>query len=130
MILGEPTGLSAKLRLSRDSALDFAAAWSFYRDSKDGRNDEGALYLHADYLNHFYGLIDVDKGSLVPYVGIGGKVMFAQDFYMGVRIPLGLTYMFARTPLDVFIEISPGLALVPGTGFDLGGGVGLRYWFR
>lgn len=130
IILGEPTGLSAKLWMSRSSAFDFAAAWSFYRNSSDGRNDEGALYLHADYLHHFFGAIDVEQGKLVPYVGIGGKVVFAEDFYMGVRVPLGLTYMFAKVPLDVFLEISPAIALIPGTGFDVGGGIGVRYWFK
>ena len=37
-ILGEPTGVSAKLWLSKDDAIDYAAAWSFYRNNRDGKD--------------------------------------------------------------------------------------------
>ncbi len=130
VVLGEPTGLSAKLWLSKESAVDFAAAWSFYRSDDEGKNDEGALYLHADYLHHFFGVIDVREGKLVPYIGIGGKVAFSDDFYMGVRFPLGLAYMFRKVPLDLFLELSPSLIIFPGTAFDAGAGLGIRYWFK
>ncbi len=131
VVLGEPTGLSAKYWLSGNDAVDFAAAWSFYRRAGKDNDDRGALYLHGSYLRHFFGLIDGGReGRLVPYAGIGGKVAFSDDFYLGVRFPLGLAYMFRRAPLDIFLEISPALILVPGTAFDAGAGLGVRYWFK
>ena len=130
VIIGEPTGLGAKLWLSRDIALDFAAAWSLYRNDDEGKNDEGAFYVHADYLHHFFGAITVQSGRLVPYIGLGGKAAFSEDLYMGVRFPLGLTYMFRKAPVDIFVEISPSLIIFPGTAFDAGAGIGARYWFK
>jgi hypothetical protein len=42
IIIGEPTGVSGKLWLSGDNALDMAAAWSF--------KGSGAMLLQADYV--------------------------------------------------------------------------------
>jgi hypothetical protein len=120
IILGEPTGLSAKLWTSSDNAFDFAAAWSFKGD--------GSLLLQADYVWHF-NLIPVSSGKLPLYVGIGGRVVLADDPQFGIRIPIGLDYLFAAAPIDVFVELVPILDLSPSTDFGFGGGIGIRYWF-
>lgn len=121
IILGEPTGLSAKLWTSNDNAFDFAAAWSFRGD--------GNLLLQADYVWHFFNLIPVSSGKLPLYVGIGGRVILANDPQIGVRIPVGLDYLFANAPVDIFVELVPILDLAPSTNFGVGGGIGIRYWF-
>ena len=51
------------------------------------------------------------------------------DTKVGIRIPLGVDYIFAESPFDVFVEIAPILNLVPETEFDWSGGVGARFWF-
>jgi len=121
IVFGEPTGLSAKLWTSRDNAFDFAAAWSFRGD--------GNLLLQADYVWHFFNAIRVSSGKLPIYVGIGGRVILANDPSVGVRVPVGLDYLFADAPIDIFLEIVPILDLTPATDFDVGGGIGIRYWF-
>ena len=40
-----------------------------------------------------------------------------------------MAYQFEGAPVDIFAEIVPGLNLLPGIGFDIGGGIGLRYFF-
>lgn len=122
IILGEPTGLSAKLWTGNANAFDFAAAWSF--------KGEGHLLLQADYVWHSFNLISVSSGKLPLYYGIGGRVILADDPLLGVRIPIGLNYLFASAPIDIFVEIVPILDLVPSTDFDLGGGIGARFWFN
>lgn len=121
VIFGEPTGLSAKLWTSRDNAFDFGVAWSFKGD--------GNLLLQADYVWHFFNAIQVSPGKLPFYVGVGGRVILANDANIGIRIPVGLDYMFADAPIDIFAELVPILDLAPETDFDLGGGIGIRYWF-
>lgn len=129
LILGEPTGLSAKAWLDDQSALDFAAAWSL-----EGRN---SFHLHANYLRHAF-VIDVNKGSLPLYYGIGARLLLLEgrdrfddddDVRFGLRIPLGITYLFDGAPLDVFLELAPVVELLPSTDVDLEGGVGIRYYF-
>ncbi len=120
-ILGEPTGVSAKLWLGDVMAIDFAAAWSFVK--------EPAFQIHSDYLFHLMELINVSKGKLPFYFGVGGRIKFEEDMRVSVRIPVGLAYMFANVPLDVFAEVVPMIDLIPATGFDISGGIGIRYFF-
>jgi hypothetical protein len=40
---------------------------------------------------------------------------------MSVRVPLGITYAFVKSPLDFFVEAVPMLELALETGFDVGG---------
>jgi len=122
IILGEPTGVSGKLWTSNENAFDFGAAWSFQGD--------GNLLLQADYVWHMFRLIHVQEGKLPFYVGVGGEVILSDDPVIGVRVPVGLDYMFAKAPVDIFVEIVPILRLAPSTDFDLAGGLGARYWFN
>ncbi|MCK5135596.1 MAG: hypothetical protein KAR19_07395 [Bacteroidales bacterium] len=120
VIIGEPTGLSAKLWTSEKTAIDAGVAWSFI--------NSGFLHIHADMLVHSF-LIDVDKGKLPLYFGIGGKLVLANDLGLGVRIPLGMAYIFDSAPIDIFIELVPVLDLAPATAFSFEGGIGVRYFF-
>ena len=120
IILGEPTGVSAKLWTSSTNALDFAAAWSFKGD--------GHLLLQADYVWHSP-LTRTSSGKLNLYYGIGGRVIFQDDPLVGARIPVGLDYKFTSAPVDIFAELVPILDLAPSTNFNLGGGIGVRFWF-
>jgi hypothetical protein len=121
LVFGEPTGLSAKLWTSDRTALDAALAWSFYNG--------GWLHAQADFLIHNYELIDVSQGALPVYYGVGAYVTFSSNLGLGARVPLGLAYQFENAPVDIFVEIAPGLSLLPGIGFHMGGGIGARYFF-
>lgn len=121
IILGEPTGITSKYWINSNSAFVGGLSWSF--------KDNDALYMHLDYVNHDYTLIGVNRGKLAVYYGIGGKILFAKETNIGVRIPVGLNYIFQGTPIDLFLELVPSLNLIPSTTFDIGGGVGVRYYF-
>ena len=131
IILGEPTGLSAKAWTSNDNAFDFAIAWSFnnYHHDNDYHND-GDVLLQADYVWHFFNTISVSSGKLPVYVGVGARVVLADDPSIGIRIPVGIDYLFANAPIDIFLELVPILDLSPATDFGIGGGIGIRYWFN
>lgn len=120
VVFGEPLGLSLKTWLSSKTAVDGAVAWSTRYDF---------LYLHADMLVHNYNLIDVSDGELPLYFGLGAKLGFGDGVLLGARIPVGLDYQFGSAPLDVFVEIVPGVNIVPEIDFDLNGGIGIRFWF-
>ena len=126
VVLGEPTGISFKSWTSPHGAFDGGVAWSV----SNYYNKSGYLHLHADYLVHNFKLVDVNQGQLPFYLGLGAKVVFANDPVFGARIPLGMNYIFGDVPLDLFAEIVPGLNFIPSTDFSLEGGIGIRYWFR
>jgi len=128
VILGEPTGLSGKLWLDRTDAIDAAAAWSF--------GNHEAFQLHADYLIHRYDVfegIDPAYGKLPLYFGIGGRFKShgGRDdrAIAGVRVPVGVTYLFARVPFDVFGEVVPTLDVAPETEVRLNVAIGGRFYF-
>jgi hypothetical protein len=122
IILGEPTGLSGKLWTSNTTAIDGAAAWSF--------GDKDALHLHVDYLAHNFNLLRLKQGKLPLYYGIGGRIKFDNHSKVGIRIPVGINYIFPEAPLDIFFEIVPLLDLAPSTEFGLNGAIGTRYFFQ
>lgn len=122
ILLGAPTGLSGKLWVGPVGAIDAALAWSFVE------NDY--LHIHADYLWHYTKFMIKSPGEFLPYLGVGGVITVGDDnVYVGVRVPLGISYVFEKVPLDIFLEIAPVLELIPRTDMDLNGGIGLRYMF-
>ena len=121
LILGEPTGISAKKWINSSYSLNGAAAWSFV--------DAGALHLHADYVFHNFDLFDPDVGRLAFYYGLGGRLKLTTKGKLGARVPLGLNYMLDNNPLDLFVEIVPMLDLLPATTFTVNAAIGIRYFF-
>ena len=119
VMVGEPTGLSAKLWTSDATAAQFGVAWSL----------NNYLHVHGDMIMHVFNVVEVSKGELPFYVGLGARVLFADDLTIGVRVPLGAAYQFESAPFDLFLEVVPILNLVPGTDFDINGAIGFRYFF-
>lgn len=133
LMVGEPTGLSFKSWLNGSRAIAGGLAWSF--------SENDSLHVHADYLVHRFDILGAqDAPGRVPlYCGLGGRLKLREehdgrgrndnDDIVGLRIPLGIAYLFADAPLDAFAEIVPVLDLVPDIDFDLNAAVGVRFYF-
>ena len=138
VVIGEPTGLSAKLWLDQKHAIDFGLSFSF----------DDYFLIFSDYLFHFPGAFGRSSAfvtELTPYIGIGGVLAFANDrrrdrdrhFFgrerdtlgLGVRVPLGIEWIPSKAPLGVFVELVPGIAIAPATDAFFEGGIGIRYYF-
>ena len=116
VIIGEPTGASAKFWTSNRAAADLGVAWSF--------GGSGNMHLHSNYLLHFW-----LRSGTAFYIGLGGRLLFKDNMELAARIPFGLQFNIDR--LGLFFELAPTLPLIPetGSGFDINGGVGLRFRF-
>jgi hypothetical protein len=121
VMFGQPTGISLKMWMTDATALDAGVAWSFYNN--------GYFRVHVDFLMHKHQFIEVSEGNLAGYIGVGPKLGFGNDFVIGVRVPLGFDYMFEGAPVDIFLEVAPGLDLTPATKGFVEGGLGVRYFF-
>ena len=121
IILGEPTGISFKKWTGGTTAIDAAAAWSFDR--------EDSFHFHMDYLIHDFDFLKTSQGRLPVYYGIGGRIRLEDKTRIGIRIPVGLCYIFENAHLDLFSELGPILDLAPRTEFTLSVSIGLRYYF-
>jgi len=121
IVLGEPTGLSIKSWTGRTTAFDVAVAWSLGRD--------GSLHIHADHLIHDFDLFKTRRGRLPVYYGIGGRIRFEDKTRVGVRLPVGMCYIFENAPFDIFVELGPVFDVVPRTEVTVAGFLGFRYYF-
>jgi hypothetical protein len=129
LIFGEPTGISAKLYLADDRAVQGAVGGSFYAD---------AWQLHGEYVLHPWILQDRDTFVLPVYVGPGMRFMYYNEgrdgdahFAIGLRGVIGMLFDFKTVPLDVFVEVAGVIEYDFDDGFGpgLNVGAGIRYYF-
>ncbi len=134
VILGEPTGLSAKLWTTGRNAFDFGLGWSVGGD-RIGRHDvyyDGGsrVHFHMDYLWHSFDAIrSTERFPL--YYGVGGRFNSGGGYHsaLAVRGVLGIAWLPRGAPVDVFLEAAPSLQFAPATGFGIDAGLGARYYF-
>jgi len=123
LILGDPNGIDFKGYVGPTASLEGAIGF--------GIIDDGHLHAHLDFLWEF-DLTSFDRADMLLHVGVGPKIgLFfdADEFRVGARGPVGLTFQFTNVPLDFFIEVAAGLWFIDDVDFDLDAAVGLRYWF-
>jgi hypothetical protein len=122
VLLGEPTGFSAKYWTTWNTAFDFGAAWSF--------EGKGQFHFHCDYLFHNFDAIKVEQGSLPIYFGVGGRIRLDEnDSRLGLRLVIGAEYLFADYPMSLFFEVAPIVDFAPDTEASVNGGLGVRFVF-
>jgi|ERR1051326_2828663 hypothetical protein len=134
VIIGEPTGLSAKLWTSESNAFDFGLGWSVGGDrigNYKGDYDGGSrVHFHMDYLWHSFDAINSTE-RFPLYYGIGGRINSGAgyDASLAVRGVIGIAWLPHETPIDLFLELVPSLQLTSSTGFAIDAGFGARYFF-
>jgi hypothetical protein len=136
IILGSPTGFTFKYVFARTSAIAINAGWGLV----------GAVHFSSscDYqflfpqtmrwTDEFEGTSHELKG-LTPYFGVGGRFSIEEEpepsnetkLHAGVRIGGGVEYAINR--FGIFLEIYPVVDIIPGTEFDIMGGLGFRFYF-
>jgi hypothetical protein len=133
LIAGEPTGLSVKYWLDKEHAVDGAAAWSFW----DGKG----FQVHGDFLWHQFDLLDDPSGfdASVPLsFGVGARLKFREgrhrgdedDTVFGLRVPIGVSFLFEGQPFDIFAEIVPTLDFTPAVDLNFGAAIGMRFYLE
>src|SRR5882672_6028428 len=129
-MVGDPTGLTAKLWLGPTNSIDFGLGfWGYGFDNCAGRGapcDHFGYHagtFNADYL--WQSNIVRGKAQLDWHIGAGARSIWyggcAGDcFALAARMPVGLDLMFANPArLELFLELAPALYFVP-TLADLG----------
>lgn len=130
IILGDPTGGTAKLWLTRDNALAFHLGASFF----------GSPRIGVDYLWHF-NAFSSDIVNL--YAGPGGVIGLGEghgfwsknkfirtgnEVGIGGRAMFGIDIVPQRTPLEIFIELGVLIAFIPDFGSAADAAVGVRFY--
>jgi len=123
VMAGDPTGITAKYMFDNYSGIDAAIGWKTSGDSE--------FYISSDYLFHIYDLIKVPERIFPLYFGGGFRFIDRdkKDNKFGIRIPVGVEYLFLNNSLGAFVELVPILDLKPDTEFELEFGIGIRFFF-
>lgn len=124
IIIGEPTGISAKYWTTESNAFDFGLAYSFVQKFS-------AISIHADYLYHNFNVIKSDYRFPI-YYGFGARIRFVNDSdnSLGARGVIGIAWLNNNLPLDIFFEVVPVFNLIPATSLNLDMALGARYYFK
>ena len=133
--LGWPTGLAGKYKLTGNQAVQFGV----------GVGGHSWIGANIDYIFTPVALPIGDVGSLGFYLGGGvftgfgaslakvdilpGQNYIGFPIVLGAEVPLGIVWNFAQLPVDIFFEIAPGIAILPGPSFGSRGAVGFRFYF-
>ena len=128
LVLGEPTGICAKLYVKDDQALQVAVGFAFIKQG---------IQVDIDYVFHPW--ILQDKDSFVLPVYLGPRVRFidyqasgGNYFAPGIGAVAGLLFDFKNAPLDAFLEVA-GVAEYGFSGHGanaaFNAGAGIRYYF-
>ena len=146
LVVGEPTGLTAKLYLSQPFALQFGAGFV------DNFNGEDGFHMNVDVLWHPAVLARGADITLPFYLGVGGRIWqhhwgyyytdhywySDSDTHLGVRVPFGILMDFNRIPLDIYLELAVVFDIIyfdqndpydDHRRVDVNGGIGARYYF-
>ena len=87
--------------------------------------------MSVDYLLNFPDIVKIRTESFPLFAGVGGilRADAGAGVAFGLRVPLGILYVFREVPIEVSLEVVPGMNLFPSTGFVAMGGVAIRYCF-
>jgi hypothetical protein len=139
----DPTAIIGKLFIGRGNAIDAGLGFGGvgYVRCRGPNNayrycdNIGSFWsIHADYLWEDT-LVHEGNLKLDWHIGVGGRIIFDNTSDRGyvdliARMPLGLDFTFARPSfLEAFVEIAPGLVIVPPLWFDIDAALGVRFYF-
>ena len=120
-LVGYPAnGISVKLPMSPSTSLNGLMGYDLQHSDVD---------LRFDYVWYQYGLLAVPKGSLPLYYGPGVHASLGSRNEIGVQGVVGVEYQFPTTPLDFFLELAPGINVLPATTPAISVGFGARFFF-
>jgi hypothetical protein len=123
VVLGDPTGISAKMWSTDNTALDFGLGYSF-------TSNNSLFDFYADYVFHNSEWIQAEENFIV-YYGPGARLQLHESqSRLGVRGVIGILWLPRNTNFDLFIEAAPILDIIPGTHVSINLGIGFRYFFE
>jgi len=135
LVIGDPTALTAKYDANQRDAFDVGLSF----------NLDKWFLIYGDYQYKFAGLIR-QAPQVTPYFGIGAVLVASNrsiddtrhyqyftdstssKLALGLRVPFGIEWR-PNAPIGVFVELAPGIAIIPGTIGFFQGGIGIRYYF-
>ena len=122
IVVGDPSGITASLPMGANNALNLTVGYGL-------SHQEANLTVLGSYVWHARDLVTVDAGRVSLYFGPGARFRLAEASEVSLGVTLGMDYLFENAPLQVYLEVCPGINIVPNTNTNATAGLGLRYFF-
>lgn len=108
---GTTTGINARYWPNAKRSLHLSAAW--------GSTPQNYMILQGSYVFYLDNVFPwkTGDGRLPLYFGLGLHTRISQETEVGLRAPIGLSYILPITPLEMFVEVSPTVTLTPSLAF-------------
>ncbi len=119
---GNPTGLSLQFYKAHGITTDILFAYHF--DNFFFLNVHGLWNTHLDSGEHFH--LYYGPGAFVGIRTYKPEAIH-DDVAAGLSANFGLNLVVSR--VEFFGQVTPRLEVTPATDLDIGGGVGLRFFF-
>ncbi len=137
LMVGTPTGISAKFWTSNVNAIDLGIGWSNNGTWTHLGNGyayyytQSLLHIQVDYVWHAFHVIRSQE-RLPLYYGFGLHFDSGNTVptAIGVRGVGGIDWMPRTVPLDVFLEVAPVFYVAPTAGLGFDAGLGARFFFQ
>ena len=117
--VGYPTGLTVRYGMD-----DFRVLGNLTWDYGSG------FYLDAGAL---YDITEVEVADLPIYINGGVQIglgVASSSFVFSVNGVIGASYYLEDYPVEVFVNLAPGVAILPSIGGSFKGGVGALWYFE
>lgn len=117
---GEPTGITLKF-YTQQGALDFLAAWDFdnyFFLNVHGLRERPIADIRG--VNYFLG-----PGL---FLGVRERGRYEDDLALGISGTIGLNVWVDS--FEFYGQLTPRLKIIESTDGSIGGGIGVRYYFR
>ena len=125
VMVGSPTGVSAKYFFTPELAVDASVGANLVR-KRDG------FHLNADLLWHPFVAVEGLTFLAPLHVGGGLRYLDHQD-RLGLRFPIGVSFVFGERPIGVFAEVAViyevSMAEEADGVLDPEAALGVRYYF-
>lgn len=118
--IGDPSGVTIKLYQRPGLTYDMLAAWDL----------DQFFFLNAHALYER----PIPDSPLRYFLGPGVILGFEEgadgenDVVIGISGQFGVNFFVEQ--FEVFLQLTPRLNVIPNTNGQIGGGIGLRYYFR
>lgn len=124
---GVPTGVRIKVNFNTSNSLAATVAYDL---------PASMMYASLDYFYNFRRIAQ-DRDHEIPfffYAGPGFRIKTNDvntnnNVHAGVKFNIGAGFMFSDLPVELFMEVSPILDILPATDFDVNAGIGFIVYF-
>ncbi len=134
VILGDPTGLTAKFAMSHKTDLSLSAGSSYFGSPRFGIDYTWRFYSFHDAPIHLYAgpgvAVGLGTGNGWFYSNASRKFYYRSsgEAGVGVRGIFGANINLRNDPIEFFFELGPIVGLTPTFGSTVEVGLGVRFY--